>query len=116
MIVATAPASSANLGPGFDALAMALAIDATVGTVDDESLPDRAVVVDEHHPAAVAFARGGGVGDIWMRSSIPMARGLGFSGAVRAAALVAGLAQGRPEATIAELRDDALAPGAELEG
>ena len=48
------PASSANLGPGFDSLGMALTLYAEVGLGD---VPPGASVVDAHHPAAVAFAR-----------------------------------------------------------
>lgn len=93
------PASSANLGPGFDVLAMALSIDADIG-IDgvDEGLsghapPEGGHWVDEYHPATVAFHRGGGVGRLWLRSSIPMGRGLGFSGAVRSAGVAAAFAQ-----------------------
>ena len=44
------PASSANLGPGFDALGMALTLHAEVGAGE---APEAAQAVDEHHPAAV---------------------------------------------------------------
>ena len=79
-IAVRVPASSANLGPGFDVLAMALELYADVGT---GAPPDGAQVVDEHHPATVAFRTLGGVGAVWTRSRIPMSRGLGYSGAVR---------------------------------
>ena len=47
------PASSANLGPGFDALGMALSLYLVAG-VDGESAPtDGARVVDAHHREAV---------------------------------------------------------------
>jgi homoserine kinase len=80
------PASTANLGPGFDALALALSLDATLGIVDGD-VPDGARVVDERHPATVAFRRGGGEGVLWVHSPIPVARGLGFSGAMRVGGL-----------------------------
>ena len=48
-----------------------------------------AAPADRHHPAAVAFARLGGVGTPWVRSPIPMGRGLGYSGAVRVGGAVA---------------------------
>jgi homoserine kinase len=84
------PASSANLGPGFDTLGMALTVYAEVGVgpvgVD---VPDGAQAVDEHHPAMVAFRRLAGTGPLWVKSPIPVGRGMGFSGAVRVGGLVA---------------------------
>lgn len=77
---ARVPASSANLGPGFDALGLALDLHATVGI---GPAPPEARIADRHHPATVAFRRAGGTGEIWVVSPIPMARGLGFSGAMR---------------------------------
>ena len=84
------PASSANLGPGFDALGMALTLHAEVGAGE---APEAAQAVDEHHPAAVAFRAHGGEGPLWVRSPIPVGRGMGFSGAVRVGGLVAAHAQ-----------------------
>jgi homoserine kinase len=43
--------------------------------------------VDERHPATIAFRRGGGEGALWVRSPIPMGRGLGYSGAMRVGGL-----------------------------
>jgi homoserine kinase len=87
------PASSANLGPGFDALGMALSLYLVAG-VDGESSPlEGARVVDSHHPAQVAFVETGGTGSLWVASRIPMGRGLGFSGAARVAGVVASHAQ-----------------------
>lgn len=87
------PASSANLGPGFDALGMALSLYLTVG-IDGVADPvDGARVVDSHHPAQVAFLEAGGSGSLWVASKIPMGRGLGFSGAARVAGVVAAHAQ-----------------------
>ncbi|MFM7685634.1 MAG: homoserine kinase [Actinomycetota bacterium] len=84
------PASSANLGPGFDTLGMALALHAEVGLGEP---PEGLRVADEHHPATVAFRRNGGEGSLWVRSTIPMGRGMGFSGAVRVGGAVAAHAQ-----------------------
>ncbi len=84
------PASSANLGPGFDVLGMALSLHAEVGT---GAAPDDGLAVDDHHPASIAFRRLGGVGDLWVRSPIPMGRGLGFSGSVRVGGAVAAVVQ-----------------------
>ena len=72
------PASSANLGPGFDALGMALSLYLVVG-IDGTADPiDGARIADAHHPAQVAFADAGGSGSLWVASKIPMGRGLGF--------------------------------------
>lgn len=91
------PASSANLGPGFDALGMALSMHAEIGTFHDD-VPERARAIDEHHPATVAYRRSGGHDLLWERCPIPSGRGLGFSGAVRVAGAVLAHAQRRPAA------------------
>ena len=92
MIAVRVPASTANLGPGFDALGLALSLDAQLGTAGD-GVPDGATVVDERHPADVAFRRGGGTGPLWVRSPIPSGRGVGFSGAMRIGGLAVAVAQ-----------------------
>ena len=94
-MIARVPASSANLGPGFDTLGMALTIyaDVIVEPIVRDSALDDAMKADEHHPATIAFRRNGGEGDVWLRSSIPVGRGMGFSGAVRVGGLVAAHAQ-----------------------
>lgn len=84
------PASSANLGAGFDVLGMALTLHAEIGCGD---APADAQTADEHHPATIAFRRVGGTGLLWVRSSIPMGRGLGFSGAVRVGGAAAAIVQ-----------------------
>jgi homoserine kinase len=84
------PASSANLGAGFDVLGMALSIHATVGCGQP---PDLAIAAGERHPAAVAFRRLGGDGPLWVHSPIPMGRGLGYSGAVRVGGAAAAVVQ-----------------------
>jgi len=78
----SAPGSSANLGPGFDVLGLAVTLRATVGS---GPAPDGAHQADERHPAHIAHRLAGGDGPLWVRTRIPMGRGLGFSGAVRAA-------------------------------
>ncbi len=105
------PASSANLGAGFDVLGLALDLHADIGTGPP---PDRALALDEHHPGREAFTRMGGTGPLWLRSPIPMARGLGFSGAVRVGAAALGAVQ-RGE-TVDEHADEILAVATELEG
>jgi homoserine kinase len=114
------PASSANLGPGFDVLGMALEIYCDVGEVSDGPAAPGARIVDRHHPASVAFARAGGLGELWIRNAIPEGRGLGFSGAARVGGALAGAWQRNPWPTAgamprAEL-DRALAVATELEG
>ena len=84
------PASSANLGPGFDVLGMALTLHAEIGI---GTPPDGARLAEPTHPAAVAFRRAGGEGDVWVRSPIPIGRGLGFSGAVRVGGAAAAVVQ-----------------------
>ena len=62
MIVVRVPASSANLGPGFDVLGMALAL---VRRDRRRAIPAAmaaATPVDDRHPAQVAFRIGGGEG------------------------------------------------------
>ena len=84
------PASSANLGAGFDVLGMALTMHAEVGC---GAPPAGAQAADEHHPATIAFRRLDGDGPLWVRSPIPMGRGLGFSGAIRVGGAAAALVQ-----------------------
>jgi len=105
------PASSANLGAGFDVFGTAVDLYADVGLGE---APDDASQVDEHHPARVAFDRLGGTGPMWLRTNIPMARGLGFSGAVRVGAAALAVAQaGGP---LGDGADEILSVAAELEG
>lgn len=109
------PASSANLGAGFDVLGMALDLHADFGCGE---APDGALQLDEFHPASVAFAAATGVGPLWMRGSIPMARGLGFSGASRVGGAALAVVQGSDNPKSA-LRDGAakiLQISADLEG
>ena len=109
------PASSANLGAGFDVLGMALDMYADIGVGD---APAGAQQLDDHHPARQAFGALGGSGPLWLRCSIPMARGLGFSGAVRigAAALGAVETSADPAHAISRSADEILRVAADLEG
>ena len=46
---ARVPATSANVGPGYDALGMALTLYADIGLCGDEShVPAKAHLIDEH--------------------------------------------------------------------
>ena len=110
------PASSANLGAGYDVLGMALSLHAEVGVGPPPD--ERAHRVDRSHPAAVAFERAGGRGPLWVRSPIPMGRGLGFSGAVRVGGASAAFVQraGPDALDDAELVAEVLTITSELEG
>ncbi|HEV8562306.1 MAG TPA: homoserine kinase [Actinophytocola sp.] len=120
------PASSANLGPGFDALGLALAlydvidIDVTSGGLTVEVTGEGAGSVprDESHLLVRAFrAASRHLGftppglTIHCHNAIPQERGLGSS----AAAIVAGIAAAHGLAG-RKLGDDALQLAAELEG
>jgi len=112
------PASSANLGPGFDVLGMALTVYLEMGPVVDGEVPAGAKVIDEYHPGHIAFRSYGGVGDVWVRSKIPMGRGLGFSGAARVAGIVAAHAQlnGTSSEALMSARKKILHASTQLEG
>lgn len=112
------PASSANLGPGFDVLAAALAVelelevaetgDFSIDPGSPELPADRANLCvrafERLHPAAgLRFE---------VRSDIPLARGLGSS----AAAIVAGLAAADHMFELGLTRDELYRHAVELEG
>ncbi len=110
-----APASSANLGAGFDVFGMAVTMFAEFGA---GPAPEGATQLDDRHPGRIPFERLGGRGDLWFRTNIPMARGLGFSGAARVAAAGLGAvvaAEGDPSA-LDDASDAILDVAAELEG
>ncbi len=129
-MIVTAPASSANLGPGFDCLALALdlpfrlavaterveagAADPIAGSVDDVAA--RFHDAEPTHPAAVAFREAGGDPSLPMRwaSPIPPGRGMGYSGAARVAgAYAAGVLDGLDHE---QARDGAHLVASRLEG
>jgi homoserine kinase len=112
------PASSANLGPGYDVLAAAVSLflELEVEEAEEFSLdpgglavstgPDNLVVraFESLHPAdGIAFR---------LRSEIPLARGLGSS----AAAIVAGLFAADHLFELALSREEMLARASEIEG
>jgi homoserine kinase len=111
------PASSANLGPGFDALGLALELHAEIGLVDASTgSAERSKQVDEHHPASIAFVAAGGKGALWVRSPIPIGRGLGFSGAMRVGGAAAATVQRVGDQALSDHHADVLALAAGLEG
>ena len=110
--VATAPSSSANLGPGFDSLAIALSCHVTVMVGPAESLTVRSFgegsgfALDATHLAAriVTSVLGHDRFEVVVNSAIPVARGLGSSAALAVAAAGAAGA------------DDPLAVGTDVDG
>ncbi len=103
-----APASTANLGPGFDCAAVALDLWNELEVRDGEGVPDL------DHLGIRAFARLAPVEGrtFTFVDRIPRQRGLGSSAAVIALGLVAAAAVERLEASKEEL----LAEGVALEG
>src|SRR3954454_5257070 len=112
------PASTANLGPGYDVMAAALSLHLELeveetgeysfdtGGIDVPTGRDNLIVraFETLHPAdGIAFR---------LRSEIPLARGLGSS----AAAIVAGLAAADHLFELALTRGDLLARAAGIEG
>jgi homoserine kinase len=95
---------------------MALSLYADVGVVGGD-IPSGAVAVDRFHPATIAFRELRGEGDLWVRSRIPMGRGLGFSGAVRVGgAMLAALQHHDDALTSHDVRDEVLRVASQLEG
>lgn len=112
------PASSANLGPGFDAVGMALSLYFEIGIIGEAAIPDGAHRIGQRHPAHGAFLLNGGHGELWAKSVIPMGRGLGFSGAARVGGAVVAHVQhnGVLPQTLEQARDHILAITSKLEG
>lgn len=91
---------------------MALSLYATVREAESTE-----PVADEFHPATIAFRALGGVGNISVRTDIPMGRGLGYSGAVRVGgALLAAVQQDENALQSHEWRKKVLVATAGLEG
>jgi homoserine kinase len=103
-----APGSSANLGPGFDVLGVAFS---RYAWASDQPGGDSC---GPSHIARVAYEAAGGDGDIWFGFDIEPGRGLGFSGAARAAgAVLAKIQQGHD---LAEAQRLAYPVVADIEG
>jgi homoserine kinase len=114
---ASAPASSANLGPGFDVVAIALALRcrvwvAAAGDWSLESAESDRRSMALVRRAAEAAAPGSGPFSVTVQSEIPVGRGLGAS-----AALVVGVAAAvRSAAGLPENRDEIFRIGNLVEG
>jgi homoserine kinase len=103
-----APGSSANLGPGFDVLGVALTRYLWVSD-DGDGEP-----CGPDHIARIAYEQAGGTGPVWFGFDLEPGRGMGFSAAARAAgAVLAGLHRGLP---LDEARDRAYPVVAAIEG
>jgi homoserine kinase len=112
--VVRVPASSANLGPGFDTFAAALALHTEVEVVETGSfgvVTDLAIARDRRNLVVRGFERLHPADDFEfrIRSGIPLSGGLGSS----AAAYVAGLLAADH---LFELDADVLSHASELEG
>jgi homoserine kinase len=120
VIRALAPASTANLGPGFDAAGAALdlwnevVVEEGAFAVEVEGEGADEVGRDASHLALRAFALFAPVEDrrFSFRNRIPLERGLGSSAAAIALGLVAGAAAAGRDAS----SDELLLAGYELEG
>ena len=112
------PASSANLGPGYDVLAAALAMHLELEVEEAESFSVEAkgldVPLDRSNLCVRAFESLRAADGIAfrIRSEIPLAAGLGSS----AAAIVAGLLAADHLYELAQEPEDVLARAAEIEG
>lgn len=87
-MIVSAPASSGNLGPGFDCLGLALDLEMNVEP-GASTLP----AAGARHPAMMAFRKAGGEGELGWASKIPPGKGMGFSGASYVAGVAAAFAQ-----------------------
>ncbi len=101
------PASSANLGPGFDVLGMAVDRYLEIDFAEEG-------VGSEDHLVMKVFRQFGGTGGLDIRCAIPPARGMGFSGACRVGGLVAAAVQ--KGTSLEECRRWLFLEATELEG
>lgn len=81
----SAPGSSANLGPGFDVLGLAVACHVRAA---DTPFTDDDRPCGPDHIAQIAYEMAGGTEPLFFDFELPPSRGLGFSAAARAAGAV----------------------------
>ena len=88
MTAVSAPGSLANLGPGFDVLALAvdLRLEVELEEADRWMITSDGRPVDEPTGMTVREVAGEGPRAVFIRSEIPVGRGLGSSAALRVAA------------------------------
>jgi len=114
---ASAPASTANLGPGFDVIALALGLRCTVSVVPAEKWALASPGADEFSESLVRRAAAtalpeAGPWAVTVDSAIPVGRGLGSS-----AALVVGvIAAVRAAAGLPSSREEVVRTAAAVEG
>ena len=100
MTTVSAPASIANLGPGFDLLAVAVALrlEVEVEPSDRWMIASDGRPVDEETAAMLREIVGDDPRAVFIRSRIPVGKGLGSSAALRVATAAALAAEkGRPD-------------------
>lgn len=85
MTIVSAPGSSANLGPGFDVLGLAVACHVRAS---DEPFGNDDTPCGADHIARIAYEMAGGTAPLYFDFELPPSRGLGFSAAARAAGAV----------------------------
>jgi homoserine kinase len=116
--VVRVPATSANLGPGYDVLAAAVSLQLELEVADADSFSvdagDLEVAAGRENLCVRAFEslKSADGLSFKIRSQIPLARGLGSS----AAAIVAGLAAADHLFELALSRDELFQRAAEIEG
>jgi len=115
-MIVSAPGSSANLGPGFDTLGLAIDVNFSIA-LNEQPRGGFWEPATDSHPAVVSYKKAGGVTELslmWLQSHIPYARGMGFSGAARVAGAYAALIQNGEDEIAA--RDIAFRIAGDLEG
>lgn len=115
-MIVSAPGSSANLGPGFDTLGLAVDVDFSIA-LNEQPRGGFWEPAKSSHPAIVAYKKAGGITElsrVWLQSHIPYARGMGFSGAARVAGAYAALIQNGEDELLA--KDIAFRIAGDLEG
>ena len=117
--VVRVPATSANLGPGFDSVGVALDWSATytVEIIEKTDLSNYDPIQNMVAKSAVAFFRKEGISNlidfaVTYESDIPVGRGLGVSASARAAGIMAANALAGTEKKLVEM----LPLAVELEG
>ena len=113
MTAASAPASIANLGPGFDllALAVSLRLEVEVEPADRWMITSDGRPVGEETAEIVKQILGEEPRAVFIRSRIPIGKGLGSSAALRVATAAAVAAEDAPPHPAAVLSVAAVAEG-----